>query len=165
LLGERLAWQGHVEVLGGFLERNLQHAYANFFRDYQARPVSIEDLARHLRVFAVEWVIGDRPEFARAKQMLQLVTKAGGRDIYRVRMPVDRVLAGGGTVRASENRIDVDNSDPTQGVIVSYHWHEALRCRPDCQISRVMLPPDRVGFLGVQAPHPASFTIWNSYQF
>jgi hypothetical protein len=165
VLGERLAWQGNVEVLGGFFERNVQHAYANFFRDYHDRPASMDDLARHLRVFAVDWVVGDRPELERANQMLKLVTKVGGRNIYRTRMPVDRVLAGGGTVRASENRIDVDNSDPAQGVIVSYHWHEALRCRPDCQISRVALAPDRVGFIGVRAPHPASFTIWNSYQF
>lgn len=164
VLGERLAWQGHVEVLGGFFERNVQHVFANFFRDYHDR-VSLEGLGRHLRLFAVDFVIGERPEFAHAGHLLSLVTKVGGRNIYRTRMPVDRVLTGGGTVRASENRIDVDGSDPGQGVIVSYHWHEALRCKPECQITRVKMPPDHVGFIGVPVPHPASFTIWNSYQF
>ena len=37
VLGERIAWKTDIEVMGGFLERNTDHAYANFFRRYAKR--------------------------------------------------------------------------------------------------------------------------------
>jgi hypothetical protein len=79
-------------------------------------------------------------------------------------MPVSRVLQGGGSVTASENRIEVVGSDPKQPLLLSYHWHEALRCKPDCQVERAAIDIDRVGFVRIPAPHAAHVVIWNSYQ-
>jgi hypothetical protein len=55
-------------------------------------------------------------------------------------------------------------SDPKQPLLLSYHWHEALRCKPDCQIERAAIDIDRVGFVRIPAPHPAHVVVWNSYQ-
>lgn len=164
VLGERLAWKHGFEVLGGFVERNLAHVFANYYRTYQERAAKPEELAHYLRLYAVEWVVGNRPEFAEAPELLEPVTIAGGRNIYRSRVAANRVLHGGGTVHATTNRIEVRDSDPQRPVALAYHWHEALRCKPDCSVERMIIAPDRVGLLKVPVPHPVTFVIWNSYQ-
>lgn len=164
LLGERMAWSTSHEVLGGFVERNVEHVDANFFRRYAHRVATRAELAEYLQVYAVEWVIGNRPEFERAEDLLVLVTSVGGRNVYQVKVPGPR-LTGGGVVRAQENQIDVRGSSPGLPVLLAYHFHEALRCRPSCSVQRERVNMDRVGLIRVPAPHPADFTIYNSYEF
>jgi len=164
VLGERIAWRTHLEVLGGFFERNVMHVDANYFRKYQNYSATPEDLEHYLRTFAVRWIISNRPEFARAQALVQPETAVGVCRIYRTTFSANKVLAGGGWATASMNRILVRDSDPNQDVVVSYHWHEALRCKPDCTIERHRVPIDRVGFIRIPAPHPASIEIWNSYE-
>jgi hypothetical protein len=153
-----------VEVLGGFFERNVQHVDANYFRNAVSSDPTPGNLRRYLSLYAVEWVLSNRPEFAAIPDRLQRVATVLGRVIYRSTAPVSRVLAGGGTVSAQMNRIDIRDSDESQSILLSYHWHEALRCRPNCQIERHLDPLDHVGFIQIPAPHPAAVTIWNSYQ-
>ena len=162
-IGERLAWRYDFEVFGGFVERNLSHSYANFFRTYGKRTATTQEVSEYLQLYAVDWVVGLRPEFARDVSLLEHVALVGGRNIYKTRLPVNRVLSGGGIVEAETNRLIVRQSDPRWPVILSYHWHEAFRCTPGCQLERSWIGPDRVGLLRVPAPHPATFTIWNSY--
>jgi hypothetical protein len=164
LLGERLAWRTKLEVLGGFFERNMKHVDANYFREHQTYVGTPDQFAIYLGTYAVRWVVGDRPEFRRAHELLQPIDVPGCR-VYRTMLPADRVLSGGGTIRASENRLDVRGSDPQRALVVSYHWHEALRCKPECRVERAQLPSDRVGLIRVPAPHPADVVIWNSYEF
>lgn len=164
VLGERMGWRGHLEVLGGFFERNVQHVDANYFRSSVSRDPTPENLRRYLSLYAVEWVLSNRPEFAAIPDRLQRVDTVLGRVIYRSVGPVSRVLSGGGTVSAQMNRLDIRDSNTTQSILLSYHWHEALRCRPNCQIKRHLDPLDHVGLIEIPAPHPASMTIWNSYQ-
>jgi len=164
VLGERLAWQGRFEVLGGFFERNMAHVDANFFREYHNYMARKNELEHYLRTFAVEWVVGNRPEFAKAPELLTHVDTIRGRRVYRSRLPIDRVLQGGGSAWASDNRIAVRGSAPDQRLLLSYHWHEALRCKPNCRVEREHVDIDRIGFIGIPAPHPADLVIWNSYQ-
>jgi len=162
-LGERLAWRGRFEVIGGFVERNVAHAYANYFRQYKDRPADSMELARYLHVFAVEYVVSDRPEFAENPDIVEHVASVYGWNVYRTVEHVNRVLAGGGRVNASENTLRVHGSSPDETVLLSYHWHEALRCRPDCRVERIPVDIDRVGLIRIPAPHPADLTVYNSY--
>jgi hypothetical protein len=164
VLGERLAWRTNLEVLGGFFERNVAHVDANYFREHQTYAANPIQLAYYLRTFAVKWVIANRPEFDRIPAVLHHEATVSDRRVYRTLMPVSRVLQGGGSVTASENRIEVVGSDPKQPLLLSYHWHEALRCKPDCQVERAAIDIDRVGFVRIPAPHAAHVVIWNSYQ-
>ena len=60
-LGERIAWKTDVEVMGGFRERNLQHALANLFRRHGPRPVRDAELIHYLRTYAIALVERDDP--------------------------------------------------------------------------------------------------------
>lgn len=165
MLGERLAWRTDHEILGGFVERNVQHVDANFFRTYQNVVASAPELARFKHIYAVNWAITNRPEFERYTDLWELVAKIGGRNIYRARSHSSAVLRGSGEVTALQNRLDVKGSLPNETVVLSYHFHEALRCRPDCRVERERFDVDRVGMIRIPAPHPPDFRIFNSYSF
>lgn len=162
-LGERIAWQGEYEVIGGFTERNIAYAYSNYFRMYAGQTPDESDVARYLHVFAVEWILSNRPEFERYHDAVELVASVGWTKIYRTREKVKRVLASSGKAHASSNRIEVVGSSPTEPVILSYHFHDALRCKPDCRVEREEVDIDRVGLIRIPTPHPADVVIYNSY--
>jgi hypothetical protein len=164
VLGERVAWRTGFEVLGGFFERNIQHVDANYFRLHRSSAATPEEIAVYLQRYAVRWVVSARREFAELPELLQPVIAIQESRIYRTRVPVNRVLHGGGGVFAAENVIRVEGSDPVQPLVLSYHWHEALRCKPDCRVERHAVDIDRVGFIRIPAPHPSNITIWNSYE-
>jgi hypothetical protein len=165
-LGERLAWSSPFEVIGGFRERNVAHAYANYFRSHDRRPATPSELGEYLRTFGISWIVLclDHPEFDNAPGVVAPVRVIAGYRVYRTVAPVGRVLAGAGTVRARTNEIDVRDSDPNRPLVLSYHFHEALRCAPECSIERENHPLDRVGFIRVPSPHPRAFRIFNSYK-
>jgi hypothetical protein len=162
LLGERLAWRTQLEILGGFLERNVMHVDANYFRERASGTP--RDLAQYVQTYAVEWVVSNQKQFKDAADLFALVDIVEGRAIYRTRPRVDRVLQGGGRVAASSNTLDVHGSDPLQPLVLSYHWHEDLRCQPACRVERENRELDRVGLIRVPAPHPTDLTIFNSYE-
>lgn len=162
-LGERLAWKTDIEVLGGFFERNLQHVDANFFRAHRGKA-DPRELANYLRTFAVDAVVTSREDVSGLRGVLERVATIRGQRVYRVNVPLDRVLRGGGTVSASMNRIRVRGSRPNEVLELSYHWHESLRCKPSCRVERARVPIDRVGFIRVPAPHPSDLEIYNSYE-
>jgi hypothetical protein len=166
VLGERLAWRTHVEVMGGFLERNVAHAYANYFRRYGNRDLGPVELARYLRTFNIGFVIlqGERPELERHTGLLELLETAGGFRIYRTRLPVSPFVQGRGRVRASTNRIEVQDSESSETLVLSYHFHELLRCEPDCRVERQPIDLDRVGLIRIPAPHPRDLVIVNRYR-
>jgi hypothetical protein len=161
--GERLAWRGKVEVLGGFRERNIGHAYANFFRLYPA-PVEQRKVQAYLSTYAVRWVLlhHARPDLEESP-FLERLPDVEGRRIFRSRVNTNKVLSGGGRVRGSTNKIEVWGSDDKRDVTLSYHFHEALGCQPACRVERAANAISRVGFIRVPAPHPADFVIWNRY--
>src|SRR5205823_4166500 len=158
-----LAWRGPFEVIGGFVERNIAHAYANYFRQYAESVPSEFELARYLHVFAVGWIVTNRPEFERYGSVVERVATIGGRNVYRTLEPVRRILSPSGSARATENRIEVKGADPAQPIVLSYHFHEALRCRPNCRIERAPVDIDRVGLIQIPIPHPEDVVIYNAY--
>jgi hypothetical protein len=164
VMGERVAWRTKLEVLGGFFERNIEHVDANYFRRYRTRAASPPAIAQYLKTYAVQWVVTARPEF-RESSFVAEAYAGEVESVYRTNFPVDRVLKGGGRVTASQNLIQVQHSNPNQTLVLAYHYHEALRCKPDCRVEREPVAIDRVGFIRVPAPHAATLTIWNSYRW
>jgi hypothetical protein len=163
-LGERISWRNDVEVLGGFLQKNLAHAYANFFRAFP-EPVPDHTVTDYLSTYAVRWVVLNhrRPDLERSPWLV-LADEVNGTRIYRNRVAVSPIRRGGGRLRARTNLIEVWASDPKQDLVLAYHFHEMLRCRPDCRVEREPHPLTRVGFIRVPAPHPRDLVIWNSYE-
>jgi hypothetical protein len=166
VLGERIAWKTGVEVLGGFRERNVAHARANFFRRFGDAIVSQGVLRAYLQTFAVSWVITHeaRADFEAAHELLEPALRVGGRYVYRARLPISFFLRGQGVLRAMTNRIELRATPPDHDLVISYHWHESLVCAPSCRIERVSNPLDDVGFIGVPAPHARDLVIENGYR-
>ena len=161
--GERLAWNSHLEVLGGFRYRNIQHAYASFFRSFpeSASPQQVET---YLDTFAVRWVVllAEREDLE-SNPSLELAVKLNGFRIYKSKRPIHKVLRGTGQVKATTNRIEVRGSDSARDLVLAYHYHEGLVCEPACRVERHRVPIDQVGFIRVPAPHPADLVVRNSY--
>ncbi|MEY4577063.1 MAG: hypothetical protein RL701_1766 [Pseudomonadota bacterium] len=164
-LGEHLAWKRQLEVLGGFRERNIEHARANFFRHYAHTRVSDDLLVLYMRTYAVRWVITQhkREDFEAAKNWLEPRGVVEGRYVYRSRLNFGKILDGGGSASASTNLIQVKGSTPTQPLVLSYHYHPRLRCEPSCSVEREPSAFDDVGLVRVPAPHPADLAITLRY--
>jgi hypothetical protein len=166
VLGERIAWKTGVEVLGGFRERNVAHAKANFFRRFGDEKVAPDVLRDYLQTFAVSWVITHdaRPDFDEANELLEPALRVGGRYVYRTRPQIGFFLRGAGALRATTNRIELRATPPKMDLVLSYHWHEALTCAPGCRIERFSHPLDDVGFIRIPAPHASDLVIANGYR-
>jgi hypothetical protein len=168
-IGEGLARSDHFEILGGECRRWLQHVAACYpLARERSLAAPSQHLIQHLQRFAVEWVIGAAPALRTSSAILHYEATVAGFHIARPTFSVNRVLQGHGSVRAAANRLEVRSSEPAASLILSYHWHPALRCRPDCRVEResgtAWSGPDQVGFIRIPAPHAANLTVWNSYQ-
>jgi hypothetical protein len=164
-LGERLAWSTNFEVIGGFVERNLLHAYANYFRRFQKTPPTPPQLIAYLHTFSIDYVIAEPQAEFDESTALRSVADIGLYRIYRTVRPNGRILLGRGIVKARTNIIDVSDTDPNQPLVLSYHYHETLRCTPNCKVERETHTMDTVGLIRVPAPHPRKIRIYNSYQW
>lgn len=165
--GEHLTWQTDAQILGGFIWRNLEHSWANFFRRRPQGIATHEELARYLQDWGVRWVIvSTPPEHAPWWDKIPILERVVYFDpfrIYRVRISTSLFARGSGRVHAQTNRIDVTGTDPREDLVLRYHWLGTLRCQPDCRVERQREAPTRVGFIRIPAPHPADFRIVNTY--
>ena len=164
-LGERIAWKTDVEVMGGFRERNVEHALANFFRHHGSKPVASEEFVKYLRAYGIGWIItlSEREDFE-SNEQLEKLPDVGPWNVYKTRFAVSPFLQGRGHLRARTNSIQVFGTPADQDIVLSYHWHESLRCTPGCRVERSPIRYDPVGFIRVPAPHPADFIVYNSYR-
>jgi hypothetical protein len=169
ILGEHLAWKTNSQILGGFLEINLQHSAANLFRRDKGGDIGEEALQKYFEDYAVEWVILSRPHLAIEKKYGHLLEPIGYipplNRIYKTKIEPSFLARNRGTVKASLNRIEVTGTDPNEDAVLRYHFHETLVCKPNCTLKMEPLEDNPVGFIRVPAPHPADFVIENSYQW
>ena len=166
VLGERLAaLVPGLEVMGGIRERNLTHVLSNFFRLYPGREASPQVFSSYLRRYGVTWVVLDGFFGFPEKYRDLLTVRADWKTVLicEVNQPTELLAQGQGRVRASINRIDVEDTNPRETVLLRYHWLETLACEPDCRASRAADPDDPVGFIRIDPPHPVSFRIENRY--
>jgi hypothetical protein len=168
MLGERFAWATNAQILGGFREINLAHSDANWFRRYDdGKPHDPKELARYLEQYNVKWVIvtNSTPALEERADLFELDANVFGTRFYRTKIRSSFIVGGGpGTVRARMDRIEVRGSAGGD-LVLRYHYLETLECRPavgspPCQLHRVPLTDDRVGFIGVSNA-PADFDIVN----
>jgi hypothetical protein len=165
--GEHLTWQTDTQVLGGFIWRNLEHSWANFFR---RRPQGIahdKELSEYFDLYGVRWVVLSSPPskipWWDKSKVIEPVAEVGAFRVYRVRSETSLFLRGSGHVEAQTNEIRVRGTDPETEVILRYHWLETLVCEPECDLARADVPGDTVGFIRIAAPHPGDFVIRNAY--
>jgi hypothetical protein len=165
--GERYAWSTRAQILGGFVDLNLEHARAHPVRWVDHGTPTAEQLRLYIDTYAVKYFLVRFGDFGLPAlgELVSLQAEFGEVKIYRSHAAASFFFAGTGTVRASTNRIEVSDTQTTEAVELKYHWHEALKCKPDCRIERVRTELDPVGFLRVPAPHPRNFTIENSYDY
>lgn len=166
-LGEALGWATRAQIVGGFTHRNLAHSMANLFRRVPSGALSEGDLRSYLDTYAIGWIIvsPDIPWLAGYRDLVEVKARIGPHVIYAVRSPAPLIAAGGGTVEASTNRIEVRGSDPGADLLLRFHWMETLACEPGCELRRVKIDAfDPVGFIKVPAPHPADLEIVNTYE-
>ncbi len=167
--GEQLAWKTDAQIMGGFIWRNLQHSWSNFFR---RRPQGIAPPAewqRYFDTYAVHWVIVTSPRHATPwwdhNPTIEKVADLGDFRAYKVLERTRLIEKGPGRVKASTNRIEVYGTDPSAPVVLRYHWLETLRCLPECSVERVKVPGDPVGFIRIPPGHPKDFLVFNKYAF
>jgi hypothetical protein len=164
-IGEQLAWKTDAEILGGFTLRNVEHVYANLFRRKLERNVTAQEARTYLEAYAVQWVILTFPDawFASMPELFEKHAEVAGNVILRTKVPVSRFQRGHGIISADTNRILVQGTEPSQDIVLRYHFHEQLACSPACRIERSPNPAGGVPFIRVPAPHPANFAILNTY--
>lgn len=167
--GEQLAWKTDAQIVGGFIWRNLDHSWTNFFR---RRPQGIarpQEWQAYLRRYAIRWVVVSTPRVAApwwdTNEALVHRADIGLFRIYEVRQPSGLIARGPGRVTASTNRIEVRGTDPEEPVVLRFHWLETLRCLPECEVQRMRVDDDDVGFIRIPAGHPRDFLVFNKYAF
>jgi hypothetical protein len=165
--GERFAWSTRAQILGGFVDLNLEHALAHPVRWVDRGIPTAEQLRKYIDTYAVKYFIVRFGDFGLPglSQLVSPYQTIGDAKIYRSNIPVSYFAAGSGHVNATTNRIDVTGTLSDETIELKYHWHEALVCAPSCHVERVPTEADAVGFIRVPAPHPSDFSIQNSYQY
>ncbi|MDD5308556.1 MAG: hypothetical protein PHU25_14640 [Deltaproteobacteria bacterium] len=169
-LAEHIAWTTRAQVMGGFPYRNVRHSEANPTKRMAPNGFDVEDFERYLVEYAVRWVIFSRPH----PELSTLLERKGfvvgepqrascAYQLYRTRVDVSFFSENRGDVDASLNRLDVRHTDPSQDVVLRYHFANTFECRPGCSIRPEPVPGDPVGFIRVESPHPADFSLVNAY--
>jgi hypothetical protein len=163
--GEHYAWKTRAQILGGFVDLNMSHARAHPMRWVERARPNAAQLRAYIDTYAVRYFVLRFDDFGLPglPDLVQPEAELGGVSIYRTLGHVSYFAAGSGQVKAGTNRLTVSQTDPKHEIVLKYHWHEALVCKPDCQIERAPVVHDEVGFIRVPAPHPVSFSIENSY--
>jgi hypothetical protein len=170
ILGEHLSWRTESHILGGFLERNLDHAAANVFRrEYDDGPLSHMELEKFFTDYAVKWVLTSHPDLDFIERNKDLLEPVGHippvHRLYATKVKVSFFAENHGEIDSSMNRIAVTNTDPDKDVVLRFHWMDMLVCSEGCSLSRETIEGDPVGFIRIAAPHPADFTIVNAYEY
>jgi hypothetical protein len=165
MTGEQLAGRTDAQVLGGFLEINLAHSDANWFRVHPAtEPPDPEAFRAYLERYNVKWIslVNRYPKLEARRDILEpMVSPPGGRWFRSVVGGGWLVGGGPALVRAQSDKLEVRG---TQGgsMVLKYHYLETLKCSaPGCTLRRAEVPGDRVGFIGVDGA-PSDFDIVNA---
>lgn len=163
ILGERLAWATDAQVLGGFRELNLQHSDANWFRKHPTGgSPDPKELPAYLRRYNVGWVVmtAPLPEIESRTDVLSPFARVAAHRIFKVKQAPSFLESDApAKVTAKLDLLRVEGAPPGD-LVLRYHFLETLKCRPGCEVHRVEIPGDRVGFLGVKGA-PADFEIYN----
>jgi hypothetical protein len=170
VLAEYLRWATDKPIIGGFPDRRLQHEAANLFRYKLEKRYYGRDLADYLVRYNIRYLVMSNPYVAieQRSDLLQPLKWLKYHRVYRVRHLGNYFARGAGRVRASLNRLEVEDARPeagTQGLVLRFHHMKTLRCSPGCVVEKAPLPDNPVGFISVLgAPRlPARFVVENGY--
>ena len=169
-VAESLRWTTDLPIIGGFGERRTIHQAANPFRRLGDPRLEGKELAAYVERYAVRYLVVTgmpdprlelRPDLFRLKQ-----TVAGYR-VHETVRPARLVDRGSGRVRASLNRIEVQEARAADGhqLVLRFHHMRTLRCQPGCRLEREPIPLDPAGFIRVVGDPklPARFVVEQRY--
>ena len=163
-LGEYLAADTELPILGGFVQRPVPHSDAHLFRLKEDGYLPGTQLADYVKRYAVGWFVlqGRKQPLNRRNDLLEYAYHTEDLVIFRVRHEPSYFLRGDGDIESvGVNSIKVSNATG-EDVVLRFHWMESLRCRPDCEVEMEEVSRDRVGFIRVKSP-PERFEIYNEY--
>ncbi len=162
-LGERLAWTTGAQIVFGFRAINLVHAYSSLFHWWpDESALEPGELEAYLERYNVRWVVMSNrmPSIEGRTDLLEPIANLFSGRIYRTKVESGWIVGGGpGEVRAALDRITVRGS-AGGSLVLRYHYHESLVCRPGCRVYRAPVEGSRVGFIGVENA-PSDFEIVN----
>ncbi|HEX2679343.1 MAG TPA: hypothetical protein VHM19_21980 [Polyangiales bacterium] len=164
-LGEALATRSKAEILGGHPFMPMIHTRSNPFRHFLEEEVSPDALRKLLETYAVRYVVLSAPErrIENDKDLFEEYTSIGGARIFRTKLEPRFIAEGPGQVHASTNALNVWGTDPTRAVVLRYHYHAALACKPGCEVRQAKNPTEGQPFIRIPAPHPSAFRVFNGY--
>jgi hypothetical protein len=149
------------ELIGGPLPNAfIVHHYAAFedgrLCGEPIERLSDEELRARLRLYNVGWAVcWSEAAKARLARLPGATREAafGYLEIFSLEGAHSFFLEGGGRVEANYNRLRLSGLTTESGrVVISYHWVEGLKSRPEAKLTRVMVGPDPVGFIGIESP-------------
>ena len=172
VLAEHLAWRTRGQILGGFMRNEAQYSSYLFGRDPEGL-LPADELKRYFEDYAVKWVIITHDK--RLERRRDLLEPLGGfppydkdglplHRVYKTKVKVSYFAENDGHVGIDYNTLEVRGTDPARDVVLRFHYLETLACEPGCTLRREPLAGDPVGFIRIPAPHPAAFTVYNSYE-
>lgn len=164
VMAEYIATSSRIPTLGGLIERNIWHKDAHLFYRSPVGDMPQAELARYMDEYAVGYLVmgGKVRPIETYRQLWEPVTQIMGYRIYRAKKRPSYFAEGQGEVTDQRfNRVQLKNVSG-ESIVLRLHWHESLRCEPECQMERVPSDYDRVGFIRVLNP-PPNFEIYNGY--
>ncbi|MEW6203031.1 MAG: hypothetical protein AB1546_13725 [bacterium] len=146
----------------------LRHHFADFHdaklfgRDVD--DFEIDELRKYLNVYAVRWVIiwseRSKKYFDYYEKVFSPLTETGRFRIYEIQGGNhNTIIKGQGRAAAGYSRITVSNARPQNGeIILSYHWIDGIRSKPELKIEREKILDDPIGFIKIKNP-PQNFIL------
>ena len=128
----------------------------------------IKDIELRCKIYNIGWVIcwseKAKAFFNRFPDFFIFYDNVAVGSFYRVNKEASFFLKGAGSVKASMNRIELENLTPEDGeIIISYHWMKYFKTDPPLELGRVFFLDDPVGFIQLKNP-PKSVVIYNNYK-
>lgn len=154
-----LAAQWSRDVVGSYYP----HTYdpTNFTRsEVWGRKIdkwTPEEFRESCRRWGITWVLTSTPEAAKlaAKAFGRAGEPAGPVLAFKTGDSTSRFLVGSGQVRASVNRLALDDVQSENGVVVlRYRYHPAWQAPEGVEVFQYRIPEDSIGFLGLRNPPP-----------
>lgn len=137
---------------------------AGTFLGHPIARVSRPEVARHLALYNVGWVLCWSPASVRYFERHPRTERIARYDkftLFEVAGTPSWFVRGTGQVRAAPNRIELTDVVADEGVaVLKYHWLATLRSDPPRELRPVSLLDVPVPFVSVADP-PAELTIYN----
>ena len=148
-------------LIGGPLPNAfIKHHYASFhdgiFLDKKLADYSDKELKEKLELYNIHWAVAWTEESKdRLRKFQFAIPRARFEDleVFEFQSLSSWFLAGNGLMSADYDNIELKELKPENGVVViKMHWLAGFKPEPECELFRVEVPGDPIGFIGLKKP-------------